>query len=327
MATHRTDKASSTTAVGQALAARGWKLFGFHEDRSDSMFRCRAIASDYYHPASWDGVAVLGDVVACVNVNGWHVDQSGKDPEIAVRTPGGPCTRCDGKRSDPRTWRGGDPADAWTLAEAKADPARYHRETDEPGTCAFLRDVVSPIGWFGQGWGRGFPDGDEFPDEVRNRKRCSRCAGSGTETVVSKRPSGNPWPTFQANPKGCTWHLERGGRIFAKGTGVFTCTKREKAEQLAADLTARATSAPAARVAPGPVGEVEVRPGLRPEFVEVHFPAKPGPEVLDELRAAGFRWAMRARCWYGPAVALPARYHGRSAPSRQEGAGTIVQAG
>lgn len=32
--------------------------------------------------------------------------------------------------------------------------------------------------------------------------------------------------------------------------------------------------------------------------VEVHFDAKPSPEVIAELKANGFRWALRTKCWY-----------------------------
>ncbi len=37
--------------LGAALAERGWTVFGYKPDKSDSM-------TDYYDPAYWDGVAV-----------------------------------------------------------------------------------------------------------------------------------------------------------------------------------------------------------------------------------------------------------------------------
>lgn len=43
-------------------------------------------------------------------------------------------------------------------------------------------------------------------------------------------------------------------------------------------------------------------------FIEVVFPEKPDQEVIDELKAAGFRWALRNRCWYGLETRLPERY-------------------
>lgn len=34
--------------------------------------------------------------------------------------------------------------------------------------------------------------------------------------------------------------------------------------------------------------------------VEIHFPSKPAPAVLDSLKAAGWRWSRFAGCWYMP---------------------------
>jgi len=47
---HWTERRKAKAALGLALRARGWTLYGFHEDRSDPM-------TDYWAPASWDGVA------------------------------------------------------------------------------------------------------------------------------------------------------------------------------------------------------------------------------------------------------------------------------
>jgi len=41
----------------------GWKVYGYHEDQSDSM-------TDYYDPASWGGVAEKNGYILCVNVHG-----------------------------------------------------------------------------------------------------------------------------------------------------------------------------------------------------------------------------------------------------------------
>ena len=54
--------------------------------------------------------------------------------------------------------------------------------------------------------------------------------------------------------------------------------------------------------------EATVRLGTRPGYVEVIFPARPTPAVLTELKAAGFRWALRSRCWYGLRDRLPTEY-------------------
>lgn len=56
---------------------------------------------------------------------------------------------------------------------------------------------------------------------------------------------------------------------------------------------------------------VTVRPSsLRTGYVEILHPEKPAPSIIMEMKAAGFRWAIRARCWYGPIDRVPARYQG-----------------
>lgn len=42
----------------------------------------------------------------------------------------------------------------------------------------------------------------------------------------------------------------------------------------------------------------EVRLNSARNGVEIHFAAKPEPEVINEIKAHGFRWAMTSRCWY-----------------------------
>ena len=45
------------------MAMEGWKVYGYKEDRSDSM-------TDYYDPANWDGVAEKNGYILCVDVYG-----------------------------------------------------------------------------------------------------------------------------------------------------------------------------------------------------------------------------------------------------------------
>lgn len=45
------------------MGMEGWKVYGYKEDRSDSM-------TDYYDPANWDGVAEKNGYVLCVDVYG-----------------------------------------------------------------------------------------------------------------------------------------------------------------------------------------------------------------------------------------------------------------
>lgn len=45
------------------MAMEGWKVYGYKEDRSDSM-------TDYWDPANWDGVAEKNGYILCVDVYG-----------------------------------------------------------------------------------------------------------------------------------------------------------------------------------------------------------------------------------------------------------------
>jgi hypothetical protein len=134
-----------------------------------------------------------------------------------------------------------------------------------------------------------------------------------------------PWPTFQANPKGASWHVERGGRILAQGTGVFSVVEcnshMEPYKSLQAakleKLVGRIERAVLAReIADDPTPAQIAGEGItvrlsstgRAGFVEVHFAQKPPEGLRAELKAAGFRWAKLTRSWYGPSAKLPTRY-------------------
>lgn len=45
------------------MAMEGWKVYGYKEDRSDSM-------TDYWDPANWDGIAEKNGYILCVDVYG-----------------------------------------------------------------------------------------------------------------------------------------------------------------------------------------------------------------------------------------------------------------
>ena len=112
MSLHWTDKRRAIVRIGKELQARGWTLFGYKEDRSDAM-------TDYYSPASWDGVATHQEytgVVACIKVGqyvaersgkdgwptfqatpkgkAWHVEQNGQDGTAAIVTQGVGLSKC-----------------------------------------------------------------------------------------------------------------------------------------------------------------------------------------------------------------------------------------
>jgi hypothetical protein len=45
-------------------------------------------------------------------------------------------------------------------------------------------------------------------------------------------------------------------------------------------------------------GGATIRENEERNGVEIHFAAKPAPEVIASLKRGGFRWAMGSRCWY-----------------------------
>ncbi len=54
------DKKESLNIICQVLAYNGWVIYGYKEDRSDFM-------TDYYEPASWDGIAVKNGYILVMN--------------------------------------------------------------------------------------------------------------------------------------------------------------------------------------------------------------------------------------------------------------------
>lgn len=52
-------------AIAIELAKRGWEIFGFKEDESDSM-------TDYWNPADWDGIATKNGYVVVIDCSEWR---------------------------------------------------------------------------------------------------------------------------------------------------------------------------------------------------------------------------------------------------------------
>lgn len=48
-----------------------------------------------------------------------------------------------------------------------------------------------------------------------------------------------------------------------------------------------------------------IEPGTKPGYVQVRFDDKPERDVIDKLKAAGYRWSMRNKVWYGKEERLP----------------------
>lgn len=62
------------------------------------------------------------------------------------------------------------------------------------------------------------------------------------------------------------------------------------------------------------------------EAVAVHFNEKPGEDLREELKRAGFHWDRRSGDWWGSKDRLPDRYKGKEFDAHQAGAAAMEQA-
>ena len=189
MGTHWTDKRAAVAAIGEELARRGWTLYGYREDQSDLM-------TDYYCPATWAGVAERGDFVVCVDVSAGTYNQYKDGQERISEERDEDCPHCNGTGAEP---------DGWTYAQALEDPRGFHRHMAKAtGSISLFADVVGPA---------------SFHDYSPHREKCHKCNGRGYR--LSHTKTVKTWPTFHANQQGSKWHVERGGVILAKGSGIY----------------------------------------------------------------------------------------------------------
>ncbi len=292
------EKKEAAVRIAHALERRGWKLYGWKEDKSDSM-------TDYWDPESWDGVAQKGEFVACVNVSPYIVEsRSGRPETRIVPVPGGVCPRCSGSKVDPL---------GWTLVEAKQNPALFntdslraeHLDAQERaevaspsvalpggGEIRWLLPVVSPL---------------LFTDA--GLMKCRKCQGIGHGWEKPREEVLFTWPTFQANPRGRTWHVERRGEIVLAGAGLNRCYSgnrgRDGAEAAAEGIAAQIDEAVCS---PSPMlpTAAPVRQGDSPSLsenprfngLELRFAVKPAEPIREEMKTRGWRWTRFGGCWY-----------------------------
>jgi hypothetical protein len=277
---HWTERRRAVTRIGVELRQRGWDIHGYKEDRSDAM-------TDYFDPASWDGIATHPDhpnVVVCVDVS--NASKSGKQEIETKSVPDQVCPRCNGDKLDPL---------GWTLDAARAEPERYHQETikakygPNSNLVPIMSRVVSPIPFDG------------------NRLKCLKCHGEG-HTFKTEEVRRWTWPEFHATPKGKTWHVERDGKIVKTGVGLRKCADwdRERAQSAVQHLVdkieavvtgntqhaARNTSQVAA------TGEGYTIEHDR-SWTWIRFADKPSEAVRQALKQQlGARWGRRRKAWY-----------------------------
>ena len=270
---HWTERRRAKVNIATELKARGWTLFGFKEDRSDSM-------TDLYDPASWDGIAEKSGHVAVVDVkptNETIVKRSG-GYQSTRRMPGDDCAHCQGSGKEP---------DGWTYKEALATPREFNLDRTKrqtPGAVPLMPHVVSPL----------------YFDENRAEK-CIKCSGLGHTWKLEQVSV--EWPEFSPNPARKLWHVEQGGPILDSGIGLGPCADwdREKAQAAVERIVNRIENAVHGNpsvAAIAPVTEVTVRRNSLKSGIEVVFPAKPAAEIRAGLKRLRFRWSRRQGLWY-----------------------------
>ncbi|MFN0131252.1 MAG: hypothetical protein ACKVW3_01775 [Phycisphaerales bacterium] len=310
MGTHYTDKRASVALVGGELARRGWKLWGWKEDRSDSM-------TDYYDPESWRGVATKDGATVCVDVAGHDVASYSGQPDQRHVFADGPCSPCNGTGKQLRDYH----KPACTVrnifgGETIHEPEEFHKAGD-------------PCRWC-EGTGkrkesRQDPAAEVWPVFQANHKgrvwHVERggaivASGVGVFTVADERWKGHhetdhdPHGPVSLDPVTCK-RCGKSGEPFDMRSE--TCLQaRPKLRAIVDRIEAAAFPEKSARyAAPQGTASVEgvaIGAGTRPGYLEIRFPEKPAPEVLGELKAAGFRWALRSACWYGLGTRIPERF-------------------
>ena len=270
---HWTERRRAKINLGLALRARGWTLYGFHEDRSDPM-------TDYYAPASWDGVAERCGYVVVVDISpessllkrsgGWRTTK---------RVQGDDCAHCGASGKEP---------DGWALEEARANPREFNRSWAREVE-ALLPDVVNP---------RLFDaDGDQ---------KCTRCSGRGHAWKLEEVTL--PWPSFQGNSAHKLWHVEKDGRILDSGVGLGPCADWDRERATAAvEWIVNRIEAAIARCEGKTTTDVDsqdstdgviIRRNPARQGNEGVFSAKPAEEIRAALKRLGFRWSRRQGLWY-----------------------------
>jgi hypothetical protein len=264
------ERQGATAAIGAALADRGWKLIGYKEDKSDGM-------TDYFDPASWDGIARRDGLLLLCDVWKYHAGQYAKPQPIYGRADG-PCSACKGtgkvQHESPEY------VSVSIFGGARhVDPARHVGEVCEH--C--------------EGTGRREEHG-RIVGELPAVPHVRACPG---RWIVIREADGKILGTGQRPLKADRMDHEGGSAAVARVVGSI--------EEAAGKATP--TTPTAAAPTDVDVGGATVRPStVRDGFVEVVHPERPEQPIIDELKAAGFRWALRSRCWYGPAKQLPTRY-------------------
>jgi len=274
---HWTERRRARVNLALGLQARDWTLYGFKEDRSDSM-------TDYYDPASWDGIAekdrANGKFVVVVDVkpsNETILKRSG-GYKTTKGVPGDDCAHCRGTGKEPH---------GWIYEKASAHPREFNLDRTKrqtPGAVPLMPHVVSPL----------------YFDE-NGTEKCVKCSGLGHTWKLEQVSM--QWPEFGPNPPRKLWHVEEDGRILDSGVGLGTCADWDKEQAQAAverivNRIENAAHGNASVAAIAPVTEVTIHRNSLKNRIEVVFPAKPAADIRAGLKRLRFRWSRRQGIWY-----------------------------
>lgn len=283
------ERARGMTTLAEALRGAGWEIWGWTPDRSDSM-------TDYYAPASWDGVATKDGWTAVVYVQAGDRQHLAKSGGFQTSSPVFvPCEHCGGSGIDPQ---------GWLLRDAQEHPEVFNADfcKRRGGGRMMFASVVSPLMFDGDG-----------------HEHCAQCSGSGRRPAGQQTHTDEPYPTFQPNPAGKNWHIEKDGQIVASGVGVKAIGEHHEQRSLAA--LARIMGAIRAAMTPKvvlpetpstmalPPGSVQITEDR--DWLWVAFPGQPAEAVLDGLRAlaheVGGGFSGKRGAWYFKSLAARPR--------------------
>ena len=168
------DKKEALNIICEVLAFNGWSIYGYKEDRSEAM-------TDYYEPASWDGIAVKNGYILVMNNSYSGGTLAGN---YVLRSYSRDANEIIKKLIDKNQ-------KLLSLAENEAAS-----EGEKTNAFAMIEKNNHKIQSYRN---------EYYLDEDSN----------------NPYPANLPAVTYQKNPGRATWHIEKDGKIIDKGTGYF----------------------------------------------------------------------------------------------------------
>lgn len=168
------DKKHALNIICEVLAFNGWSIYGYKEDRSDSM-------TDYFDPASWDGIAVKNGYILVMN----------------------------------NSYSGGTLAGNYVLRSYSKDANEIVKKLiDKNQKLLSLAENVAASEGEKTNALAMIEKNNQKIQSYRNEYYLE-------EDSNNPYPANLPAVTYQKNPGRATWHIEKDGKIIDKGTGYF----------------------------------------------------------------------------------------------------------